>query len=156
MRLEVHSFLAHPGQRFPVHLVREGKGGNDDHLRTVDEILLIGAAFAQLGTLYLETAIEARISQPCRRCLAPMTTSIELQESFEMPIPPGAEYVDLWPFVVRLVLSTHDPNVLCREDCRGLCPTCGTDLNRNPDHVCQKLEEEQRRLRDILSWNQEP
>ena len=24
---------------------------------------------------------------------------------------------------------------LCRPDCRGLCPTCGSDLNRDPDHT---------------------
>jgi uncharacterized protein len=25
--------------------------------------------------------------------------------------------------------------VLCRPDCRGLCPECGADLNAEPDHA---------------------
>jgi len=156
MALEIRSFVENEGQRFPLQETLHGRGEADDLLRTVEKITLDGQAFAQLSTLYLAVHITAAVRQPCRRCLAPVTETVELDEEFEVPIPPGVEEVDLWPDAVRLVLSAHDPNVLCREDCRGLCPLCGVDLNREPDHRCDLEEEDKTRtLRDYLSWPDE-
>ena len=46
----------------------------------------------------------------------------------------SAREIDLaTPLWESLVLSLPAV-VLCREDCRGLCPCCGADLNREPCH----------------------
>jgi DUF177 domain-containing protein len=37
--------------------------------------------------------------------------------------------IDLDPILKEQVLLALPMNVLCREDCKGLCPTCGKDLN---------------------------
>ncbi len=151
MELDVQGFVDRPGRRLPVSVTMPGDGETDDELRIVEEMILDGEAFAQLSTLYLAVHITARVRQPCRRCLTPVTTEVELDEEFEVPIPPGANTVDLRPDVLRLVLSAHDPNVLCRDDCRGLCPVCGTNLNRKPNHDCQ-TDDEPRTLRSLVSW----
>jgi uncharacterized metal-binding protein YceD (DUF177 family) len=151
MQLSVQGFLDRPGRRLPVKMTMPGDGQPDDELRVVEEIALDGEAFAQLSTLYLAVHITARVCQPCRRCLTPVTTSIELDEEFEVSILPGADAVDLRGDVLKLVLSARDPNVVCREDCRGLCPVCGADLNREPNHDCA-ADDEPRTLRDLVSW----
>ena len=150
MPLRVTEFLASAGRRFPIALTLKG-GQEPESLCTVESIELAGEAFAQLATLYLEVTLRARLIQPCRRCLEPVETTLELDEPFEVSIPPNAESVDLLPVVLRLVLSAHEPNVVCREDCRGLCPTCGINLNRHPDHACQSDESERTTLRDYLT-----
>jgi uncharacterized metal-binding protein YceD (DUF177 family) len=155
MALEIRVFTDSPGQHFPLRVTLPGTGEADNQLRTVERIMLHGQAFAQLSTLYVSVRITAPIHQPCRRCLKPVTTTVELEEEFEIPIPPGADEVDLWPDAVRLVLSAHDPNVVCREDCRGLCPVCGANLNREPDHECLQDEDEPMTLREFLSWPDE-
>ncbi|MGB2982385.1 MAG: DUF177 domain-containing protein [Candidatus Bipolaricaulia bacterium] len=152
MPLSVRKFVDNPGNRFQILLTLPGSGEADDELRVVERISLDGEGFAQLSTLYLAVQITAGIRQPCRRCLTPVTTTVELEEEFEVPIPPGTDSVELWPDVLRLVLSAHDPNVVCREDCRGLCPVCGANLNREPNHSCQDSPDETRRLRDLVSW----
>ena len=134
MPISVLEFLDRPGRRLPVHVVLDGSDVEADGVRTIGTILLDGEAFAQLSTLYLDVDIAARIAQPCRRCLAPIEALFRLRESCTLPIPPQAKTVDVRPHVVELVLSAHDPNVLCRPDCRGLCPVCGEDLNRHPEH----------------------
>jgi len=151
MRLRVQEFLDRPGRRLPVKLTAAGEDQPDDELRVVEEIALDGEAFSQLSILCLTVHVTARIRQPCRRCLAPVTTSVELDEEFEVTIPPGADEVDLREDVLKLVLSAHDPNVVCREECRGLCPICGADLNREPNHNCE-ADDEPRTLRDLISW----
>ena len=149
MSLRVAEFLASPGSRLPIDLTLKGRQ-DPDSLCTVDSIELTGEAFSQLATLYLEVTLRAKLIQPCRRCLKPVETTLELDEPFEVPIPPNVESVDLLPVVLRLVLSAHEPNVVCREDCRGLCPACGVNLNRHPDHTCKLDGGERRTLRDFL------
>jgi uncharacterized metal-binding protein YceD (DUF177 family) len=152
MTLDIRRFVDRPGHRFPLQVTLPGTGEPDDELRTVEKITLDGQVFVQLSTLYLAVRISAPVTQPCRRCLTPVTTVVELDEEFEVPIEPGQDDIDLWPDAVRLVLSAHDPNVLCRPTCRGLCPTCGADLNREPDHRCQAEDDEPRTLRHLFSW----
>jgi uncharacterized protein len=150
MPLRVTEFLANPGRRFPITITL--KGGQDaESLCRVESIELDGEGFAQLSTLYLEVILRARLVQPCRRCLEPVETTLELDEPFEIPIPPNAESVDLLPVVLRFVLSAHAPNVVCHADCRGLCPACGINLNRHPDHTCELDRSERTTLRDFLT-----
>lgn len=150
MSLQVTEFLASPGRRFPIATTLKGDQ-DPESLCTVESIELAGEAFAQLATLYLEVTLRAKLIQPCRRCLEPVETTLELDEPFEVSIPPNTESVDLLPVVLRLVLSAHEPNVVCREDCRGLCPACGINLNRHPDHACKPAESERTTLRDYLT-----
>jgi uncharacterized metal-binding protein YceD (DUF177 family) len=150
MSLRIAEFLANPGRRFPIDITLNGKQ-DPESLCTVDSIELAGEAFAQLATLYLEVTLRAKLIQPCRRCLEPVETTLELDEPFEVPVPPNIESVDLLPVVLRLVLSAHEPNVVCREDCRGLCPACGINLNRRPDHACEPDESGRTTLRDFLT-----
>jgi uncharacterized protein len=119
-------------------------------LRTVREIRLEGEAFAQLATLYVDVEMTAVIAQPCGRCLKPLETPFVLHEEFTVRIPPTADEVNVRPTIVSLILTAHNPNALCRPDCRGLCRTCGADLNENHHHVCAERDQERRRLGDFL------
>ncbi|MCX6093526.1 MAG: DUF177 domain-containing protein [Candidatus Bipolaricaulota bacterium] len=154
MPINVLEFLDRPGRRLPVHAVLDGSHVEVDGVRTIGEIQLDGEAFAQLSTLYLDVDISANIVQPCRRCLASIEIPFKLRESFTFPIPPQAETIDVRPHVIELVLSSHDPNVLCRPDCRGLCPICGEDLNWHPDHRHAAGDDGRRKLGEFFeSWS---
>jgi uncharacterized protein len=48
------------------------------------------------------------------------------------PLPARGDEVDLTDAVREQVLLRVPQYVLCREDCRGLCPKCGADLNAAP------------------------
>ena len=41
----------------------------------------------------------------------------------------GGKEIDLRPAVREQVLLSIPPSPVCREDCKGLCPNCGKDLN---------------------------
>ena len=74
---------------------------------------------------------------PCRRCLKPVRgeLTVDVQELFEAQPREGESYrlqhdrIDLEP-LAREALTLDLPLApLCIADCRGLCPTCGADLN---------------------------
>jgi uncharacterized protein len=58
---------------------------------------------------------------------SPSAASFELDEIDAEPF--DGKTIDLDPVVREQVLLALPVSVLCREDCRGLCPTCGEDLN---------------------------
>ena len=152
MTFDIREFVATPGHRHPVDFsLTPPEELFADVDWTVDEIHIAGEAFAQLSTIYMEVDVHAKITQLCRRCLAAVNVVDVVSEPFELPIPPGSDHVDVLPVVLQLIQTVHDPHVVCRRSCRGLCSTCGASLNEDPDHVCQQSTSERKTLRDYLS-----
>ena len=60
-------------------------------------------------------------------------TELESDDGF-MPVEIDffGRTLDLAPQVWESVLLLLPSKVLCREDCAGLCPRCGADLNEGP------------------------
>jgi uncharacterized protein len=82
----------------------------------------------------LDTAIEAE----CYRCLQPVEHefTLELEDLYATNHPVESEFVidedamlDLSPLIHDEVLIEQSYRVLCKQDCQGLCPICGTNLN---------------------------
>ncbi len=67
--------------------------------------------------------------------LEPQTAPVETEEDIELAedemsidlLP--AQEVDLENIVKEQVYLSLPMKILCRDDCRGLCPTCGANLN---------------------------
>ena len=53
----------------------------------------------------------------------------EAEEDDVVPLPAGARSVDLRPAIREEWLLAVPAFALCREDCLGLCLTCGADRN---------------------------
>ncbi len=81
--------------------------------------------------------VAARWEAPCGRCLAPVqgALAVHVDELYEPHPLEGETYqldvdvVDLEPLVRDAVLLELPAAPLCRDDCAGLCATCGADLN---------------------------
>jgi uncharacterized protein len=55
--------------------------------------------------------------------------SDEVEEDDVYPIPAGARQLDLAPAIREEWLLATPAFALCRDDCKGLCLTCGADRN---------------------------
>lgn len=91
---------------------------------------------------YWRGHLSGRAVGQCRRCLAvvhlPLEVAFDLMFSGDLdveddpavhPLPPRATHIDLLPAVREEVALAVPEYPLCREDCAGLCPRCGADLN---------------------------
>jgi uncharacterized protein len=96
------------------------------------------------GGYALRLRFATALSGPCMRCLEPAEPEAEV-DAREVDQPGGGEELRS-PYVEGEVLDlaawARDayalalPNqVVCREDCAGLCPECGANLNEQPDHA---------------------
>ncbi len=90
------------------------------------------------GGYALRIAFSAGVAGPCMRCLKHACPLVEV-EAREVDRPGGGEELDS-PYVVdeKLDLAAWARDafalalplqVLCRDDCAGLCPVCAADLN---------------------------
>jgi len=90
----------------------------------------------------------ASLRGPCMRCLEPAQPRVEV-DSREIDQPGGGEELSS-PYVTDEVLDVHawardalvlalPAQLLCEEDCLGLCPVCGSDLNAaGPEHAHER------------------
>jgi uncharacterized protein len=131
------------------------------------EVRLSRSGRSILARASLSTAIETT----CSRCLQPVVAPIDVEieevalPSIDIdtgqPVDPDAEpealrlndhhELDLGE-PVREAISLAEPiALLCRPDCRGLCPTCGIDLNSAGQHA-HNDEPVDPRLAGLAEW----
>ena len=90
------------------------------------------------GEVYAEGKISYAISTRCSRCFEPVAyeKTIDFDEVFsengvlDDAYPYYKETVDLGDMVKDNVILSFPYSILCREDCKGVCPVCGVDLNK--------------------------
>jgi uncharacterized protein len=94
------------------------------------------------GTTF-ELAFPVRLHGPCYRCLKDAVLDLSIRAREYQATSPGESDELRTPYVVDNHLQLSDwardaialelpQQILCREDCAGLCPVCGEDLNENP------------------------
>jgi uncharacterized protein len=96
------------------------------------------------GGYSLRLRFSAGLHGPCMRCLKDADPRVDIDVR-EVDQPGGGEELDS-PYVtgeeLDLASWANDAfafalpaQVVCREDCAGLCPVCGEDLNEaGPEH----------------------
>ncbi len=112
-----------------------------------------GSVCSRAGVVTLEMTITAELDQICDRCTKAFvrkysfTPSHTLVTALDNEDDEGFEYDDyvICPDktldVSELALTDMKlglpTKILCKEDCKGLCPVCGKDLN---DGACEHSE----------------
>jgi uncharacterized protein len=97
--------------------------------------------------ILVQGQLQVGIEEECYRCLEPVTVNVtvDVEELFAYPSPTVAEFslhddgiLDLAPLLRAEVLIESSRGVLCRPDCKGLCPDCGVNWNHS---TCTCAEE---------------
>lgn len=116
----------------------------DGDARPVDAVHVEGRlSAAGEDRFYFTGRLSGEAESECRRCLSSVTAGVDEETDF-LVVPTGDETaddpdvltydaglgkLDLRPAVREAWLLAVPAFVLCRDDCRGLCPRCGKDLN---------------------------
>jgi uncharacterized protein len=118
----------------------------------------VDATYYRAGDdLFFAGRIHADLEGTCARCLEPFAFRVDESAQFVLvPTPKegperqlseddlslsfySGEEIDLAPLFTEQVILTLPTRALCSEDCRGLCPHCGVDLN---NETCECVERE--------------
>ncbi len=79
-------------------------------------------------TVLVAARLEGETRQTCGRCLEPYTRPYDNEFGLDYEVREDP-YLDITGEVREEILLSHPVLFLCKEDCRGLCPRCGTNLN---------------------------
>jgi uncharacterized protein len=141
-----------------------GEGRHLDLTVAMDDLKLGGQSYAALDkvpvkldvakmpggySLRLRGAVE--LKGPCMRCLEDAERRVDIDarevdqsgggEELESPYIDGDD-LDLRAWARDSVALELPTQIVCSEDCRGMCPICGENLNTaGPDHGHEKPED---------------
>lgn len=115
------------------------------------------------GRYYFSGHIHGEAATECRRCLTHLQVPVDEDVQFLFVeadtegaadpdvyvVDPRARELDLRPAVREQWVLAVPAFAQCRDDCQGLCPTCGADLNADPCDCRQVADSRWGALRDI-------
>lgn len=148
----------------------------DESLQQVGPLAVNGVAelLGSVGEIRVRGHFRATVTAECDRCLAPATFPIESDfDLYYRPASPGAsgeeiaiddgesevgffegEGVQLQEVLREQVLLALPVQRLCREDCKGLCPSCGADRNQGGCSCAAPLRDARWAALESLKSNQ--
>ena len=138
--LDVSKALKNPGQAyaFAAALELEELEVLNDPVRFT-EVAVSGEFFGTGERVSIRGEVTAAVTSRCAKCLEPVTLPLKAEMDALYARQPDPEDPDLYQFegskadltdAVRDALLLELPyRFLCSEDCKGLCPQCGVNLN---------------------------
>ena len=140
---------------------------DDPAQRYPDGVRLRAAIRRMQRGVYMEGEVAGREVETCVRCLEPFVREarIEIAEAFSEDVrPQDAQFADLAPLVDRTIdvselvgqlLEVDEPiAAICGPQCRGICPHCGA--NRNREQCACHEDQVDERLAGLAKFMQEP
>ena len=128
-----------------------------------EPVLAQGVVRNTAGVLLMKGNITTTIHSTCDRCAAEFDRKIDFpidvvlvtelsneENEDEWVFPLHGDSADLDDIVRTVFVLNLDSKLLCSDDCKGLCPRCGKNLNDGPC-LCQKeLDPRFAALRQLL------
>lgn len=113
--------------------LRLGESGVDGPMQ------VSGRAVGTTGGVNTRFEASATVDLVCNRCLTAWSEALDITGSHHFGIEPDEDgyaivdgHIDIGGVAKDELALSLPARPLCSEDCLGLCPTCGVDLNREP------------------------
>ena len=144
MKLDLREILVTPGARLPFgQALDAGRLGFSQVKEYNGPVTASGEIVNTAGVLTARGSIDAEMTCWCDRCgaefrlckhvdvdapIGPDTEEADEGEAFVLE----GDWLDLDDLLETVFILNMDTKFLCREDCKGLCPSCGKNLNDGP------------------------
>lgn len=143
MELNLLPILNCEGRKLPIDVSLELESRKTDDFRFLGPVKVQGQVVNVGGCMELDAQGAAEVELMCARCAEPFsqTISFPIEERLKKEDPFSEEeenpdvtvlegsVIDLGELVYGSLFMSFPTKPLCREDCKGLCPVCGKNLN---------------------------
>jgi uncharacterized protein len=169
MRIEIEK-LEETGGKFAESYAPDQLIFEDSELQLTEPVTVRGQARRKGSEVELRGELHAKAAAPCGRCLQPVELPIEVRfterfvpavswrnepqhelqhEDLNIAVFDGAG-IELDDLVKEEILLAVPGHVLCRGDCKGLCPVCGADRNQeNCECESGQVDSRWEKLKDL-------
>lgn len=162
MRLNLKDIILVPGASLPFQFQMDLSDLDFSGQRPITQPVSVTGQVRNVGgALTLTARAETVLSLQCDRCAKPfsrkkavsyetlLATHLENEEDEGDIIPLDGDELDVGRLMTDTFILEMDTKNLCSEDCKGLCPGCGADLNVEP---CRCKKEVDPRLADLAKF----
>lgn len=138
MKLNISDLLKHRKNVLPFEMSLESDivERDDFKLKLREPLLVKGEAEYDGEVIKVRGRIHALIEAQCSRCLTSLIKSLDIDfdEKFSKSpdddvYPIYEDFINLEEMVVDNLILSVPLKFLCSEECKGLCPKCGKNLN---------------------------
>jgi uncharacterized protein len=169
MRIEFEN-LEHGSGAFAREYAPGDLSFDPQDLQVVSPVVVSGRVRRKNQQVELQGRLVTKVTVPCGRCLKAVEFPIELEfaerftpavawkheeqhelqpEDLNLAVFEG-EGIELDDLVKEEILLAMPGHLLCREECMGLCPNCGADLNQNScDCATEQIDSRWQKLKDL-------
>ncbi len=140
MRVDISQLFGQKGKSIPLDLCIDinDTEGYPDIVGFKEPVKIKGNLTNIDDVIVLDADAETTVDIACSRCLTPVSVKLNFK-LYEMFNKTGSideeieaiteDSIDLYPYVRNEIFENLPMKVICSEDCKGLCPVCGTNLN---------------------------
>ena len=163
MKLDLKPLAQQPGAVLPFELQVDLSGvewsGGQPFTRPVQ---VRGAVRNRAGAMELNARLDTVLSLTCDRCAKPFERekTVEYETLLALELANGESddivlldkdgELEMDELMREVFLLEMDTKNLCSEDCRGLCPGCGVDLNVEPCRCKKEIDPRLAKLAQLL------
>ena len=128
-----------------------------------EPVLASGTVRNTAGVLMMDGELSTTIHGICDRCASPFEREIHFpinvvlvteladeENEDEWVFPLEGDSADLDDIVRTVFVLNLDSKLLCRDDCKGICPRCGKNLNDGPCQCEKELDPRFAALKQLL------
>ena len=128
-----------------------------------EPVLAQGTVRNTAGVLMMEGQVRTTIHGICDRCAGSFDRAVTFpidvvlvtelaneENEDEWVFPLEGDSADLDDIVRTVFVLNLDSKLLCKEDCKGLCPQCGKNLNDGPCNCRKELDPRFAALKQLL------
>ena len=142
---------------------------NKNDFIIVDPIKFRGEIFKVDGEYLINLNVSCKYEGECDRCLQTTTETVKSvlsgkllekkgqlkeEDEFDEIIYYENDLLDLTEYILSQVVSSQPMKSLCKKNCKGLCPQCGIDLNKEQcDCMAHKIDPRLEKLKDLFPKN---
>lgn len=116
---------------------------DDEIVGELDGIMQINGSVEKLTDekVFIKFTVDGHIIYPCSRCLTPVLEEISYPFEEEIEIESNG-VITLDGYINDCLFINEPSQVLCKEECKGLCPICGQNLNEGSCNCSDEQEDE--------------
>ena len=163
MKLDLKRIASQPGQTLPFAFSLDLSQVEWNGSRPAPQPIAVeGKVRNMAGALVLTATLTGTLSLQCDRCAKPFTRDkrVEYETLVDLKLENGENddivlagpdgSLDLDELMGDVFLLNLDTKNLCSEDCKGLCPGCGVDLNVEPCRCKKEVDPRLAKLAQLL------
>ncbi len=141
LRVNARELLRVPGSARTIEASLDAVELGVDDERIAGPVEVVFDVVSSIDGIVVTGSVTLPWAAPCRRCLTEVTgaTAVDVDEVYRDEVSDDddayaieGDQIDLAPAVREYVLLELPDGPLCRTDCAGICPVCGTDRNEAP------------------------